>query len=138
MDRDYNTLASRYIRFLGYLNLVGLNFGGFILLWIARRIEERNNGFRLFYMAWSLVVIPSLLVLLLIWPKSEPVFGDLKFFNFSVSASQTLILAVLAFLVIVYAIPGVWLCRKDVRLNYGANKPIADDDVEDGDQSDHP
>ncbi|MCC5841287.1 MAG: hypothetical protein JJT96_14310 [Opitutales bacterium] len=118
MKRDYNALASNYLKWLGIINLIGLNLGGLFYLWLAGRIKEKSHGARKFLIIWLLIICPLLGVLILSASVTlgEPL--EVNFFNFSQVVPLPISVGFVSLFLIIHMIPGVWLCREDVRKQY--------------------
>ena len=118
MNRDFNALASNYLKWLGIINLVGLNLGGFLYLWLAEKIKNKSNGARKFLVVWFLIVCPffGLAMISAAMATGEPL--ELKVFSYSQDVSLPIAAGFVLVILIIHLIPGLWLYREDVRKQY--------------------
>ena len=118
MKRDYNSRASTYLKWLGIVNLIGLNLGGLIYLWLAEKITKKSNGARKFLVVWFLIVCPifGVAIIFASLAAGEPL--ELKIFSYTQIVSLPIATGFVFLILVIHAIPGVWLSRKDVRDQY--------------------
>ena len=112
---DYGPRTATYLTIFGWLNLLGLNLGGFIWLWFARKLRQRNNAFR----RATIALLGLHLLMILLVPLNLLFNADkapkLRIFFQDVTVGRmTLALIVLAFTP-VFLTPMCWLLAPGTR-----------------------
>ena len=106
--------TARYLFVLGILQLIGLNLGGIFWLMWADGVRKGKRSSRI----WVFVVhglYLALAAVLLVWAWIDPAkLQELLVYGNKVRVPLAVGAMFLLLLIVVYAVPVVLLCRKDV------------------------
>ena len=112
---NHGPKAATYLTVLGWVNLLGLNFGGLIWLWFASNLRDRSNGFRkaAIGVLGLHVLMSGLIPLKLLLDPDDP--PEMRVFGRIVPASPVVIVLFALVLAAVHLPPMLWLLAAGTR-----------------------
>jgi len=114
-SKNYGPRVASYISVLGWLDLLGLNLGGLILLWFAAELRKKSNGFRkatIAYLGLDIVVPVALLLKMLFDPANPP---KMTWFGGDIHISPIVSIAFILAVAVVHLVPVIWLLSPGTR-----------------------
>ena len=113
-ENDFGPKAATYLTLLGWISLLGLNFGGLIWLWFAAKLRARSDGFRkAAIILLGLHVLMAAIIPFWLLISRQPVV--LRVYSTFLDASDPVLVAIASIFAIIYLIPLLWLLGPGTR-----------------------
>lgn len=118
--RDRSGRVATYVAMLGWIDLIGLNWGGLLYLWFARGLRKRSNGFRIATVVLTGINVVAGIAAIAILSWRGTAGTSIRFYAFQwLSPSYWVCWGFLLTFVIVHLVPMYWLLQPATRSAFG-------------------